>query len=121
MTHQTKLLCIIIGITVLSGLSDAQGFINASRIWNGGKLIWSELIKATLGFSVGIVLYMFAIKFLKEFGVIAPEVQVLFWFGVTIAGVAILNGKFFQWPRIDQIVALVVCAGLGWLLFRRGG
>ncbi len=121
MSPQTKLLCIIIVLTVISGLLDAQGFINASKAWEAGKLVWSELAKAALCFSVGISFYLVAVKFLKEFGVISPEIQALFWFGMTIAGVAILNGKFFHWPRADQAAALVVCLGLGWLLFRRNG
>ena len=43
---------LIIGLTLLSGLADAQGFIHASTAWVNGKLIWEEGIKSLLGFAV---------------------------------------------------------------------
>jgi hypothetical protein len=37
---------------------------------------------------------------------------------MTIIGVVIFSGKFFAWPRLEQSVAVLVLAGLGWLLVR---
>jgi hypothetical protein len=106
--------------TVLSGIGDTYGFSHASDMWEEGKLVWAEMLKSASGFLVGFVTYWFAVRFLREMGVVATEVQTLFWFGVTIFGIALLSGKFFTWHRIDQIVALAVLLGIGWLLFHAG-
>jgi hypothetical protein len=65
--------------------------------------------------------YWVAIRSYQQLGVLFAETQVLFWFAVTIVGVAIFSGKFARWHTIDQIVAVAVLAGIGWLLFRTGG
>ena len=51
----------------------------------------------------------------------APEMQTLIWFSVTILGVAIISKNFFRWQTIDQIVGVVVLAGVAWLMIRTGG
>lgn len=119
--EQTRLLLLILGITVLSGLGDSQGFLHAAKIWRDGKLIWKELAKSALGFTFGIILYWIAIRFLQQFGVISAETQTILWFGITLICVAIFSGKLFQWATIDQVIAIIVFAGIGWLLFRTGG
>jgi divalent metal cation (Fe/Co/Zn/Cd) transporter len=45
-------------------------------------------------------------------------VQTLFWFSATIVGVALLSGRILEWPRVDQLVAAGVLAGIGWLVYR---
>jgi len=35
---------------------------------------------------------------------------------MTIIGVVIFSGRFFTWPRLEQIVATLVLVGLGWLI-----
>ena len=107
----------IIGLTVLSGLADAQGFLHAARIWQGNTIVWSELGKSAIGFSSGIVSYWFALRFLAA-QVAAPEMQTMLWFGVTIVGVALASGKFGQWRATEQLVACGVVLGIGWLLMR---
>ena len=121
MPEQTNLLILILGITVLSGLGDSQGFLHAAKIWRDGKLIWEELVKSALGFTFGIILYWIAIRFLQQFGIFSAETQTILWFGITLIGIAIFSGKFFRWALIDQIVAIAVLAGIGWLLLRTGG
>ncbi len=109
---------LIIGITVLSGLGDSQGFIHAAKMWQGGRLVLSEFGKSALGFGIGIGSYWLAVKYLKELGVLSPEIQTLIWFAITLVGVAFISGKFLRWQIIDQLIAFAVLLGIGWLLFR---
>lgn len=121
MTGQVLILILVMGLILLSGIGDSQGFIHASKIWNGNQLVWSEIGKSALGFGWGIVVYWIAIRFMNELGVISTEAQTLAWFAVTIVGVAIASGDFAKWNRVEQIVALLVFLGIGWLLYRGGG
>ena len=118
--EQMRLPLFIIGITLVSGVGDSQGFIHAAKMWRSGNLILSELGKSALGFGVGIGSYWLAAKYLTEFGVLAPETQTLIWFGATMVGTALISGKFLQWQTIDQTVAAIVLLGIAWLLFRAG-
>ena len=120
MAHM-KLVVLIIGLTLLSGFADSQGFLHAAKIWEGQKVIWLEVAKSTIGFAIGIILYWIALKYLKAAQVAAPEVQTMIWFGVTIVGVAVVSGKFTQWRAIDQMVAAGVILGISWLFVRAGG
>jgi hypothetical protein len=120
LSEQLRSLLFIIGITLVSGVGDSQGFIHAARMWRSGDLILSELGKSALGFSVGIGSYWLAAKYLNEFGVLSPEIQTLVWFGATIVGVAVFSGNFFQWRTTDQIIAVLVLLGIAWLMFRAG-
>jgi hypothetical protein len=104
--------------TLLSGLGDAQGFLHAGRVWKGGDFQWLEAAKSALGFQFGVVMYWLALQHLTASGVVAVEVQTLFWFGATIIGVALLGGHFLRWPLADQLAAAAVLAGIGWLMFR---
>jgi len=117
---QLKSLGLIVAITLLSGIADAQGFLHAAKIWQDGKLVWAELGKSATGFGIGIGSYWLSLRYMKALGVVTPEVQTLTWFTVTLVGVALINGKIFKWPLIDQLVALVVLLGVGFLLVRTG-
>ncbi|MES1204434.1 MAG: hypothetical protein ABUS79_00730 [Pseudomonadota bacterium] len=108
-------------MTLVSGVADAQGFIHAARIWQDGKLVWSELGKSAIGFVAGIGMYWLSLRYMKALGVVTPEVQTLIWFGVTLVGVAIISGRAFKWPLLDQGVAVAVLVGIGWLIFRTNG
>jgi hypothetical protein len=112
---------LIIFFTLLSGFGDAQGFLHSSRIWQDGRPVWSEVAKSMSGFLFGITMFWLALRWLGQLGVASAEVQTLLWFGVTIVGVALLSGQFARWERLDQVVAVAVLAGIGWLLFRTGG
>ena len=118
--HQIKLLLILVGITLISGIGDSQGFIHAARMWQDCKMVWIEFLRSAVGFAVGISAYWVAARYFNEFGVLSAETQTLIWFAVTILGVAFASGKFFQWQTIDQFVAVVVLLGIGWLLFHTG-
>ena len=119
--EQVKLLLIIIVISVLSGLADSQGFIHASKIWGNNKLVWNEVGKSALGFAVGITLYWIVLKYMNAAGIVAPEIQTLIWFSITILGVALISRSFFRWQTIDQFVGVAVLAGVAWLMVRTGG
>lgn len=99
--EQVKLLLLIIGITVLSGIADSQGFIHASKIWEKDKLVWSEPGKSALGFAIGITLYWVALKYMKSAGIASPGIQTLIWFSITLLGVALISRSFFRWQTID--------------------
>jgi len=121
MSEQVRLLLVVVGITILSGLGDSQGFIHASKIWVNNKLDWNELGKSAIGFAIGISLYWVALKYMNAAGIVSPEIQTLVWFSVTLLGVALISRNFFRWQTIDQIVGVIVLAGVAWLMVRTGG
>lgn len=120
-THMLFLAILIIVLTLLSGLADAQGFIHAASAWVNGKIIWQEAFKSLLGFGAGALCYILVINFLKQAGIVSAEIQTLLWFSVAIVGVAVISGKFLHWQLLDQVVGLIVLCGVAWLLFRTGG
>jgi hypothetical protein len=117
MLAQMKVIGLILGLTLLSGFADAQGFLHAAKIWEGRNVIWSEVGKSAVGFGTGIILYWIALKYLATH-VAAPEMQTIVWFGVTIVGVAVVSGKFAHWRGTEQLVAVSVLLGISWLLIR---
>lgn len=118
--HKIFAIMLVVGLTIISGFGDAQGFIHASGIWNSGKVVWSEVVRSALGFTLGISMYWICIRFIQDLNIISPEIQTIFWFSITIIGVATFNGEFSQWQRVDQFVGLIVLLGLAWLMIRVG-
>jgi hypothetical protein len=116
----TGSLAFIALFTALSGLGDAEGFIHASKVWQDGRFVWIEALKCIAGFQFGMLMYWLALWKLSSHGVVAVEVQTLFWFAATIIGVALLSGRILRWPTIDKAVAVAVLTGVGWLLCRGG-
>ncbi|MBN1285579.1 MAG: hypothetical protein JXB47_09285 [Anaerolineae bacterium] len=112
---------LVIALTVVSGYGDAQGFLHAARVWAGGQFIWREAAASGLGFAFGIITYWFAIRFMHDLGITAPEVQTLGWFAVTMIGVALFSGEFFKWEMTDRMIGAAVLTGIVWLMFRTGG
>lgn len=110
----------VIVLTILSGLGDAQGFLHAAKVWNSANIVWDDVTKSALGFAFGVVTYWGAVKFLNDLGVVSPEIQTLIWFAVTIIAVALLGGNFAKWQFLDQVVAVLVLVGNGWLVVRTG-
>lgn len=108
----------IIVLTILSGIADAQGFLHAARIWQNGSLIWVELGRSALGFTIGIMLYWLVLRNMNAVGITSPEIQTITWFGVTLIGVALISGSFLKWTLLDQVIAVLVLFGIGWLMFR---
>lgn len=105
-------------LTVLCGIGDALGFIHAGKVWQDGRIDWSHALKSAAGFQLGVVAYWLALRFLAQHGIVAVEIQTLFWFAATIVGVALLSGQMLHWPAADQIAAAAVLLGIGWLLCR---
>lgn len=116
-TGMTSVL-LIASLTILCGIGDAQGFIHAGKVWQGERFDWAHALKSAAGFQVGVVTYWIVLRQLATHGVVAVEVQTLFWFVATIIGVALLSGQVLHWPLIDQAVAGCVLAGVGWLMYR---
>jgi hypothetical protein len=112
---------LIVVLTVLSGIGDAFGFTHAALIWQNGRLVWGEVARSAAGFAAGISVYWLVLKYMTAVGIVSPEIQTIAWFAVTLVGVAMLSGKFLGWPVLDQVVAVAVLAGIGWLLVRTGG
>lgn len=112
---------LMIGFTLLSGAGDALGFIHAGKVWQNDQIVWREVLWSALGFSAGVFMYWLALRYLTGFGIASTEIQTLFWFGITLVGVAVLSGQFVRWHPVDQVVGVAVLAGIGWLLFRAGG
>ncbi|HKZ69060.1 MAG TPA: hypothetical protein VJ020_03215 [Anaerolineales bacterium] len=119
--EQIRALLIVIALTVISGFGDSQGFLHSAKVWREDRIVWEEVAYSAASFGFGIAVYWVSIRFYQRLGVSFAETQTIFWFAVTIIGVAVLSGKFAQWGRADQFVALGVLAGVGWLLFRTGG
>jgi hypothetical protein len=71
--NQVGIIVLLIVLTLISGGADAQGFVHAANIWQGGKLIWPEVMKSALGFAVGIVMYWICIRFLQDFRIFHPK------------------------------------------------
>jgi hypothetical protein len=109
---------LIAAFTVLSGIGDAAGFIYASRVWNDGRFLWPEALKCIAGFQFGMLMYWLALWKLSAHGVVSVEVQTLFWFIVTIVGVATFNGRIWSWTATDQAVAGGLLLGVAWLMYR---
>ena len=118
MIEHLRLVMTVIGLIVVSGIGDSFGFLHSSRVWHDGRLAWTEVAKSAAGFIVGMTVYWFSIPYFQRLGVTFAETQTLIWFGCTITGVAILSGKFLHWTAGDQAVAVMVLAGVGWLMHR---
>jgi hypothetical protein len=111
---------IVFVLMVLSGFADSLGFVYAAKVWQSDTLSWIDLGKSALGWATGITLYVISLRFLARMGVTSAEVQTLVWFAMTIIGVVIFSGRFFAWPRLEQAIAVLVLAGLGFLMVRTG-
>ncbi len=109
---------LIVTFTLLSGLGDGAGFVYASRIWSEGRFVWVEALKCILAFQFGMVMYWLALWKLTQHGVESAELQTLFWFVVTIIGVALMSGRVFSWAPLDQAVAGAVLMGVFFLMYR---
>jgi len=112
--------CAAVALTLASGLADSYGFVHAARVWNGGRLIPGELGRSSVGFALGITIYWIVIRFLEQLGVHSVAIQTVGWFGATLVGVAVVTGEFREWGTANQIIALGVALGIGWLMIATG-
>ncbi|MCB0107461.1 MAG: hypothetical protein KDE53_16185 [Caldilineaceae bacterium] len=113
-------LFIVIVLTLTAGFADAQGFLYSTAVWQQGVFNWSAAWRSAIGFSLSVPCYWIAVRYLHEGGIITPEIQALFWFVVTITGVAIAGGNFLGWNLIDKVVAIAILGGVVWLMVRTG-
>src|SRR5687768_1226553 len=111
MPAQVHSALLILVFTLISGIGDSQGFVGASQMWNGNMVIWREFVRSGIGFAVGVAGFWFAVRHMREVGIVVTEVQTLFWFGATIVGVALMSRTFVGWQPIDQAVAVAVLVG----------
>jgi hypothetical protein len=107
---------LVLLLTVTSGVMDARGFVYAGRAWPEGNLDWAAVGQSLLAFFAGISLYIGAVRFMQTVGLHAVALQSGIWFVATAIGIATLDGSVTQWTRLQQLVALVVMAGLAWLI-----
>jgi hypothetical protein len=107
---------LVLLLTVLSGVMDARGFVYAGRAWPDGQLDWTAVGQSLLAFFAGISLYIGAVRFMQAMGLHAVALQSGIWFVATAIGIAALDGSVVQWSRPQQAVALLVMAGLAWLI-----
>src|ERR1700749_15628 len=107
---------LVLLLTVLSGLMDARGFVFAGRAWPEGQIDWTAVGQSLLAFFAGISLYIGAVRFMQTMGLNAVALQSGIWFVATAIGIAAMDGTVTQWTRLQQLVALVVMAGLAWLI-----
>jgi hypothetical protein len=107
---------LVLGLTVLSGVMDARGFVYAGRAWPGGRISWPAVGWSMLAFLAGISLYIGSVRFMQNLGVQSLALQSGIWFVVTAIGIAAMDGTVLQWTRPQQLVALAVIAGLAWLI-----
>jgi hypothetical protein len=111
-------IAIVVALTVVSGIADAFGGLHASRVWRDNAIDVRELGLSAIGFAIGIGVYYIAVRFMRQAGIVTPEIQTTLWFIVMVVGLAILNGAFLRWELVDQVVAIAVIAGIGWLSIR---
>jgi hypothetical protein len=115
---QARAVTLFIALTALTGYADSQGFVHASRVWDGSHLVWREAIVSGLAFMLGVVAYLLVVRFVAELGVRSAVLQTMGWFAVTIAAVVITDSTYERWTLLDTTTAVVVVAGLGLLLYR---
>lgn len=118
MPEQLRLIVTALSLLVVSGLCDSFGFTYAARIWRDSHMQWHELLRSACGFTAGITIYWLTLRYFSELGVVSAELQTLIWFGTTLIGVGVVSGRFLAWRSADQFVAMLVLAGIAWLLAR---
>jgi hypothetical protein len=111
-------IALVIALTLFSGLADSRAFLLAAQTWRDDRPDLLVLGKSLLFFAFGILLYVLSLKFLRYLGVHSATIQTSLWFLATIVGLAIISGEFLRWQRLDQAIAIVVAAGLTWLVVR---
>ena len=109
---------LVITLTLFSGFADSRAFLYAAQTWPNDQLNLTTLGKSLLYFAIGILLYVLSLKYLRALGVHSATIQTSLWFLATIVGLALLSGEFLKWQRLDQAIAVIVAAGLTWLVVR---
>ena len=108
-------------LTVLSGLMDAKGFVHASRVWPGGSFDPRTAALSLAFFVGGISLYIVAVRFMQTLGIGSAAIQTAVWFFATVVALAIFDGSFAHWTRVQQATGALLAAGLAWLMVTTEG
>jgi hypothetical protein len=112
---------LVLVLTVLSGVLDGRGFLYAARAWPGGSLDLRMAGASVLAFAAGLSCYVLAVKFLQQLGVGSVALQSGIWFVVTAIGISVMDGRIGEWTRMQQVVAVMIAAGLCWLIASTSG
>ncbi len=103
-------------VTALSAFLDAKGFVYAAQSWRSGSLVTSTAVLSLVYFIGGVTLYIVSIGFQQKLGVHSAAIQSIFWFAMTVVGVALMDGTIAHWSLAQRAVAVGVTIGIGWLL-----
>jgi hypothetical protein len=103
-------------LTALSAFFDAKGFVYASQSWKAGSMIPGTALLSLVNFTGGVALYIVSIGFQQRLGVNSAALQSIFWFAMTVVGIALLDGSIAQWSVAERVVGAGVSVGIGWLL-----
>jgi hypothetical protein len=106
----------LVVVTALSAFFDARGFVYAAQSWRSGSLIAGTALLSLIFFIGGVTLYILSIGFQQRLGVQSAAVQSIFWFAMTVVGVALMDGTIAEWSAAQRTVAAGVTVGIGWLL-----
>jgi hypothetical protein len=106
----------LIIVTALSAFFDAKGFVYASKAWENGRIVTSIALLSLVNFVGGITLYLVSIGFQQRIGVQSAAMQSIFWFAMTVVGIALLDGTIAHWSVAQRAVGVGVTIGIGWLL-----
>jgi hypothetical protein len=107
---------LVLLLTTLSGVMDARGFVYAARAWPEGHINWRVAFASMLAFFAGLSLYIVSVRFMQAFGLHAVALQSAIWFVVTAIGIAAMDGSVLRWTIAQQIIAVAIVLGLGWLI-----
>ena len=102
---------------MVAAVIEAYGYNYSFAAYRGG-FHWQLLGISFACYSIGIFIDYLALSILSKSPVFIPELVALIFMVSTIIGIAVLSGKFFTWNRLDQVVALLVVAGIAWLTYR---
>ncbi len=108
--------CALIIATALSAYFDAKGFVYASQSWKQGSLLIATSLLSLVTFIGGVALYIVSIGFQQRLGVQSAAMQSIFWFAMTVVGIALMDGTITQWSISQRVVGALVTIGIGWLL-----
>ena len=121
MPELAKNLIMIAIFTAITAYGDSRGFVYGSAAWKNGTISMIDAVKSLSGFAVGAIGFIMMVKYLNRLNLETPEILTLVWFAATIILVAVASGKFLAWPKLDQLVAVMIIVGLGYLVYRTGG
>jgi hypothetical protein len=110
----------LVVLTALSAFFDAKGFVYAAQSWHDGTLVPSTAFRALIYFIGGVSVYIATIGLQQKLGVHSAALQTIFWFAMTIIGIALMDGTISGWSMAQKSVGVAVTVGIGWLLVSAG-